>query len=258
MHAFLNTATVAARKAGRLIMRGYERLDEVKVTQKAPNDFVTDVDQKSEDIILQTLSAAYPDHAFLAEESGNHGESDHLWVIDPLDGTSNFVHGYPHFCISIALVLHGKVEHGLIYDPVRDDLFTATRGGGAFLNGHRLRVQGSKTLASSLLGLSLAKRALPSSIKNAVADMTDKSAGIRRAGSAALDLAYVAANKLDACYQWGMKPWDIAAGVLMVHEAGGLVLDPRGREYLASGHLLACNLKLMPQLEVIMSAHPND
>jgi myo-inositol-1(or 4)-monophosphatase len=258
MHPFLNTATTAARKAGRVIMRGYERLDEVKVTQKAHNDFVTDIDQKAEEIILQILSAAYPEHAFLAEETGQQGESDHLWIIDPLDGTSNFIHGYPHFCISIALVLRGKIEHGLIYDPVRDDLFTATRGGGAFLNGHRLRLNGAKTLGSALLGVSLAKRALPGSIKNAVTDMTDKTAGLRRSGSSALDLAYVAANKLDACYQWGMKPWDIAAGVLMVHEAGGLVLDPRGREYLVSGHLLASNLKLMPQLEAIMSAHPND
>lgn len=258
MHPFLNTATTAARKAGRLIMKGYERLDGVKVTLKAPNDFVTDIDQKSEQIIIDTLMTAYPDHAFMGEESGTHGQSDHLWVIDPIDGTTNFVHGYPHFCISIALVLKGKVEHGLIYDPVRDDLFTATRGGGAFLNGHRLRMNAPKTLGTALLGISLAKRKQPASIKNAVIDMTEKAAGVRRSGSSALDLAYVAANRLDSCYQWGMKPWDIAAGVLMVHEAGGLVLDPRGREYLASGHLLASNLKLMPQLETIMSEHPND
>lgn len=258
MHPFLNTATTAARKAGRAIMRGYERLDEVKVSQKGHNDFVTDVDQKAEKIIIETLQTAYPDHAFMGEESGTQGESEFLWVIDPIDGTTNFVHGYPHFCVSIALVQKGKVEHGLIYDPVRDDLFTASRGGGAFLNGHRLRKSGPKALSSSLVGVSLAKRTIPATIKAAVIDMGEKSSGIRRAGSSALDLAYVAANKLDACYQWGMKPWDIAAGVLMVHEAGGLVIEPRGREYLSTGHLLASDLKLMPQLEAILATHPDD
>jgi myo-inositol-1(or 4)-monophosphatase len=258
MHPFLNTATTAARKAGRIIMRGYERLDEIKVTQKAPNDFVTDIDQKSENIILETLATAYPEHGFMAEESGSQGEGDYLWVIDPLDGTTNFVHGYPHFCISIALVYRGKVEHGLIYDPVRDDLFTATRGGGAFLNGHRIRMNGPKTLATALLGLSYAKRSLPASIKGVLHELTDTAGGMRRSGSSALDLAYLACNKIDACYQWGMKPWDIAAGVLMVHEAGGLVLDPTGKEYLATGHLFGANLKLMPQLEAIFNAHPHD
>jgi myo-inositol-1(or 4)-monophosphatase len=258
MHPFLNTATAAARKAGRIIMKGYERLDEVKVSEKAKNDFVTDVDQKAEQVILETLQAAYPEHAFLAEESGNLGQGEFLWVIDPLDGTTNFVHGYPHFCVSIALVYKGKIEHALIYDPVRDDLFTASRGAGAFLNGHRLRLNGTKTLGSSLVGISLAKRTNPPSIKAAALDLTDKSAGIRRSGSSALDLAYVAASKLDACYQWGMKPWDIAAGVLMVHEAGGLVLEPRGREYLTTGHLLASNLKLMPQLEAVLATQPDD
>jgi myo-inositol-1(or 4)-monophosphatase len=255
MHPFLNTATTAARKAGRVIMRGYERLDEIKISQKAPNDFVTDIDQKAEQIILETLQTAYPEHAFLAEESGAVGESEFLWVIDPLDGTMNFVHGFPHFCISMALVHRGKVEHGLIYDPVRDDLFTASRGGGAFLNGHRIRMNGPKTLATALLGLSYAKQGLPAPIHLVLQDLTDKAGAMRRSGSSALDLAYVAANKLDASYQWGMKPWDIAAGVLMVHEAGGLVLDPSGKEYLATGHLFATNLKLMPQLETLYQAH---
>lgn len=258
MHPFLNTATTAARKAGRVIMRGYERLDEIKITQKAPNDFVTDIDQKAEHIILETLYTAYPDHAFMGEESGTQGEGDYLWVIDPLDGTTNFVHGYPHFCVSIALIYRGKIEHGLIYDPVRDDLFTATRGGGAFLNGHRLRITGAKSPATALVGLSVAKRSLPDNIKDTLWAITEKSAGIRRSGSSALDLAYVASNKLDACYQWGMQSWDIAAGVLMVHEAGALVVEPEGREYLRTGHLLAANLKLMPQLEALVTVRSND
>jgi myo-inositol-1(or 4)-monophosphatase len=258
MHPFLNTATTAARKAGRVIMRGYERLDEVKVTQKSPNDFVTDVDHKAEQLIIETLATAYPEHAFLGEESGAQGESDFVWVIDPIDGTLNFVHGFPHFCISIALICKGKVEHALIYDPVRDDLFTGSRGGGSYHNGHRMRMTGAKTLSTALTGVSYAKRKLPGSINTVINDLTEKSGGIRRSGSSALDLAYVAANKLDACYQWGMKPWDIAAGVLLVHEAGGLVLDPAGREYLASGHLLASNLKLMPQLEAVYNAQTHD
>lgn len=258
MHPFLNTATTAARKAGRVIMRGYERLDEIKVTQKAPNDFVTDIDQKAESIIIETLQTAYPEHAFLGEESGSQGEGEYLWIIDPLDGTTNFVHGFPHFCISIALIYRGKVEHGLIYDPVRDDLFTASRGAGAFLNDHRLRMQEVKTPAAALLAISLAKRPLPSYVKNTAQTLTEKAAGVRRCGSSALDLAYVAASKLDASYQWGMKSWDIAAGVLMVHEAGGLVIEPEGREYLSTGHLLACNLKLMPLLEALVHPPQND
>lgn len=258
MHPYLNTATTAARKAGKVIMRGYERLDEVKISQKAPNDFVTDVDKKAEELIIETLSTAYPEHAFIAEESGVLGEGDCIWIIDPLDGTTNFVHGYPHFCVSIAMLYRGKIEHGLIYDPVRDDLFTASRGSGAYLNGHRLRMNGAKLLSNALVGVSLTKIMPPDRIRAAVIELAEKTAGFRRAGSSALDLAYVAAGKLDACYQWGMKPWDIAAGALMVHEAGGLVLEPKEREYLKTGHLIASNLKLMPQIEALFKAYLDD
>lgn len=255
MHPFINTATTAVRKAGRAIMRGYERLDEVKVSQKAQNDLVTDIDHRSEKIIVETLQEAYPDHAFLGEELGAQGKSDHLWVIDPLDGTTNFVHGYPHFCISVALILKGKIEHGLIYDPVRDDLFTASRGSGAFYNGHRMRVKTHHNLSKALIGLSYTKKFLPKRINNTLLEMYDKAGGVRRGGSSALDLAYVAAGKLDGCYQWGMKPWDVAAGILLINEAGGLALEPNGEDMLKTGHIIGCNLKLMPSIEAIVKSH---
>jgi myo-inositol-1(or 4)-monophosphatase len=258
MHPILNIAVRAARKAGNHIKRSFERLDEVKITAKGQNDFVTDVDQKSELIIIETLSASYPDHGFLGEEYGEKVGDEHTWIIDPIDGTTNFIHGYPHFCISLALKIHDRIEHALIYDPIRDDLYTATRGSGAFLNEHRIRVKQSKTLSESLVGLSFSKRHLPKRIEGVIHEIAESAGGIRRGGSAALDLAYVAAGRLDASYQFGMKLWDIAAGGLIVSEAGGLVQDTSGKDYLQTGHLVASNLRLMPALELLIKAAHDD
>lgn len=255
MHPMLNIATRAARKAGQRIMRGYDRLDKVKVSRKAQNEYVTEVDHEAEEIIIETLKESYPTHGFLGEESGETLGDDYKWVIDPLDGTTNFVHGYPHFCVAIALCFKGKVHHGLIYDPVRDDLFTASKGSGAYLNDHRVRIKENAKLQKALVGMSFSKRKMTDSISNAQLEIRDKSGSVRRAGSSALDLAYVAAGRLDACYQHGMNIWDIAAGGLMVSEAGGICADVTGGDYLETGHLVAGNLKLLPQIEAIVLKH---
>lgn len=252
MHPILNIATRAARKAGLHIKRSFERIEDVKVTQKGPNDYVTDVDKKAELIIIETLQQSYPTHGFLGEESGEIAGDDHVWIIDPIDGTTNFIHGYPHFCISMALQIQGRIEHGLIYDPIRDDLYLATRGAGAFLNEHRIRVRQMKILSESLVGLCYGKRMLPAHSDALMGNFNQKTGGIRRSGSSALDLAYVAAGRLDASYQFGVKLWDMAAGTLLVTEAGGVIEDMAGDNYLKSGHFIATNMKLMPLMEAIV------
>ncbi len=255
MHPMLTIATRAARKAGSRIMRGFDRLDKVKVSQKAQNDYVTEVDCEAEQIIIESLKQSYPTHSFLGEECGLIPGDDYQWIIDPLDGTTNFVHGYPHFCIAIAVTFKGIVEHGLIYDPVRDDLFTASKGSGAYLNDHRMRVKETTQLNKALVGMSFRKRILTPAVSDVLLELRDSAGSIRRAGSSALDLAYVAAGKLDACYQFGMNSWDVAAGGLMVKEAGGLCLDVTGGNYLETGHLVAANLKLIPQIEEIVKKY---
>lgn len=252
MHPILNIATRAARKAGLHIKRSFERIEEVKVSQKGPNDYVTDVDKKAEHIIIETLQQSYPTHGFLGEESGELPGDEHTWIIDPIDGTTNFIHGYPHFCISMALKIHDRIEHGLIYNPISDDLYLATRGAGAFLNERRIRVRQIKVLSESLVGLCYGKRAMPPGSDQLLRNFNQKTGGVRRSGSSALDLAYVAAGRLDAAYQFGVKLWDVAAGGLLVTEAGGIVEDMTGDDYLSSGHFVACNMKLMPLMEAIV------
>ncbi len=253
MHPFLNIATRAARKAGSHIMRAYERLDEVKVSSKGVNDYVTDVDRKSEEIIIDTLFKFYPTHGFLGEESGETvGHDNCRWIIDPLDGTMNFIHGYPNFCISMAYEENGRIEHGLIYDPVRDVLFTASRGSGAFCNDKRVRVRNFKLLSKALITLSFNKRDLTPDHAHKMIQLTLQSAAIRRSGSAALDLAHVAAGLADGCVQWGMQIWDIAAGTLMISEAGGVIVGLEGDDYLNTGSFMGGSLKLMPALEALL------
>lgn len=252
MHPTLTIATRAARKAGLHIKRAFERIDEIKVSQKGPNDYVTEVDKKAELILIEALQQSYPTHGFLAEESGEHPGDEHTWIIDPIDGTTNFIHGYPYFCISMALRVGDKIEHGLIYNPISDDLFLGSRGGGAFLNERRIRVREQRVLSEALVGLCYSKRSLPPSSDGLLREFNTQSGGVRRAGSSALDLAYVAAGRLDAAYQYGMKIWDIAAGGLLVTEAGGHVVDVSGEDYLKSGHLIASNLKLMPLMETLV------
>ena len=254
MHAYVNTAITAARKAGRIIIQAFDRLDEVEVnTKKSKHDYVTTADIASEEAIIEILQQAYPKHRFLGEETGNIGPEDspHEWVIDPLDGTANFVHGYPYFCISIALRYKGKVEHAVIYDPIKDDIYCASLGGGAQKNNHRLRLNKHKLLDKALIGTALpsTKSHLRSTFIEANKTVIENCSSLRICGAAALDLAYVAAGSLDGFWSVGLKPWDVAAASLIIKEAGGIVMDHQGGEsYIDSGNIIAANPKLIKQL----------
>jgi len=251
MHAHLNIAVRAARRAGETIARYANRLDTVGVTVKDRNDFVTEADQAAEDEILRTIRRAYPNHAVLAEESGASGDSEITWIIDPLDGTTNFIHGIPHYAVSIAVRERGRLEHGVIYDPNRRELYTASRGAGAQLDGRRIRVAQRRKLDDAVLGTGIPSRTLEH--VDAYFDMlkriTVRSAGIRRAGAAALDLAYVAAGRLDGFWEIGLEPWDIAAGALLIQEAGGVSGDLEGQPtFLDSGHIVSGNPQIFSAL----------
>ncbi|OED37014.1 inositol monophosphatase [Chromatiales bacterium (ex Bugula neritina AB1)] len=246
MHPMMNIAIRAARAGGRVLTQHMDRVESIKVDSKGLNDFVTEVDFLTEREIVSTLSRSYPEHGFIAEESGETGNPDaeFKWYIDPLDGTKNFIHGYPSFCVSIAAAQHGKVEQAVIYNPVSQELFTATRGGGATLDGKRLRVGKRNGLEEALLGTGYdfnGKTDYPAYLKTQ-RRFTALSSGIRSQGSAALDLAYVAAGRLDGFWEYDLKPWDIAAGALLVREAGGLVGDMSGEEgWFESGNLVAAS-----------------
>ena len=219
MHPLENIAITAARAAGNFIMRHLDRADALNVTRKGRNDFVTEVDRGAEAEIVHTIRKAYPDHAILAEEGGASGEHDFLWIVDPLDGTTNFLHGFPHFAVSIGVQHKGKLQHGVIYAPCTQDLYVATRGSGAVLNNRKIRVSKTSSLDESLIGTGVPIRAganldeyLPQ-----LRAVVEKTAGVRRAGAAALDLAYVAAGRLDAFWEMRLQPWDMAAGILLVN-----------------------------------------
>jgi myo-inositol-1(or 4)-monophosphatase len=258
MHPMLNIAVKAARRAGSIINRASDNLDALTVRHKSLNDLVSEVDRAAEDAIIDVLKGAYPDHAILAEESGAAGESDHVWIIDPLDGTTNFLHGFPVYCVSIAMTHKGVLTHGLVYDPVRNDLFTASRGAGAFLNERRIRVSKREKLIDTLIGTGFPFReqAHTDAYVAMMKDFMHKTAGIRRPGAAALDLANVAAGRLDGFWEIGLQPWDMAAGALMILEAGGLVGDLEGNEgFLQKGHVCAANPKIFPQMLAVIGAH---
>lgn len=249
-HPMLNVAVKAARAAGAIINRAALDVEALRISQKQVNDFVTEVDQASEAAIIETLLTAYPGHGILAEESGSqHGakDSDYVWIIDPLDGTTNFIHGFPFYCVSIALAVKGKIEHAVVYDPTRNDLFTATRGRGAFLNDRRLRVSKRIRLADCLVSTGFPFRP-GDNFKEYMAMMGDvmqRTAGLRRPGAAALDLAYVAAGYTDGFFEKGLQPWDVAAGSLLVTEAGGLVGNLSGdANFLDQKECLAANPKI--------------
>lgn len=252
MHPWVNIAKTAARHAGDIIARSLERLDTVKVNEKALNDFVTDVDLRAEQVIIDTIRDAYPEHGILAEESGgSQTEADTVWIVDPLDGTRNFLHGFPQFAVSIGIKHKGRLEHGLIYDPLRYEYFTATRGSGAYLNNTRIRVSKRTHLEQALLGTGFPFRdkTLMASYLPTFENLIGQAGGIRRAGAAALDLAYVAAGRLDGFWELGLKPWDLAAGVVIIKEAGGLVSDLLGEEnYLSSGNIIAGNPRIFKAL----------
>jgi len=247
MHPMLNIAVRAARGAGDVIMRRFERLDTVAVETKQRNDYVSEVDHEAEGRIIDTLLRTYPSHGILAEESGERKGDGHLWIIDPLDGTTNFLHGFPHFAVSIALMADDRLEQGVIYDPVRQELFTASRGNGAEVNNRRMRVSQRRGLEGALLGTGFPYREdqPAEAYMDMLRDFMRLSAGVRRPGSAALDLAYLAAGRIDGFWELGLSRWDIAAGALLVREAGGIIGDLHGGDdYLASGDVIAANPKV--------------
>ncbi len=256
MHPMLNIAIRAARRAGDQIVRQMDQIHGMEIRAKGANDFVTEVDQQAERVIIDTLLKAYPDHAILAEESGARGESDHVWIIDPLDGTTNFLHGYPQFAVSIALQIKGRLEQAVIYDPLRQDLFTASRGAGAHYNNQRMRVGKRPSLEGALLGTGFPIRN-PAGLDDYLQGfraLFPKTAGIRRAGAASLDLAYVARGWLDGFWEYHLQPWDIAAGALLVQEAGGLVGDPAGGSgHMQSGDIVVGNPRIFR--EIVQTLH---
>jgi len=258
MHPMLTIAVKAARRAGNIISRASRNLDIVAVREKAVNDFVSEVDREAEQAIIRTLHDAYPDHSILAEESGASGNSDHQWIIDPLDGTTNFLHGFPQYAVAIALRQRGVITQAVIYDPSRNDLFTASRGRGAYLNDQRIRVSKRAHLRSSLLGTGFPFRQLEhvDAYLVILRDMMKGAAGVRRAGSATLDLAYVAAGRLDGFWEFGLSPWDMAAGALLITEAGGLVGDLIGENrYLETGNIVAGTPKVFVELLKAIEPH---
>jgi len=245
MEPMINIALRAARKAGDFIVRASDDLDRYEVKAKGVNNFVTEVDVRAEQDIIQQLRKAYPEHGILGEESGFTGDPDaeYCWVIDPLDGTTNFIRGIPHYGVSIACLRRGKPEHAVIIDPVRREEFIASRGKGAQLNGRRLRVSNRPSLDGALLGTGIPYKdhcdARLEAYSKSLATLAAQCAGIRRAGAATLDLAYVAAGRLDAFWEIGLSRWDLAAGTLMIREAGGLVTDVDASDnYLESGNVV--------------------
>lgn len=261
LHPMLNTAIKAARAAGAIINRAALDVEAVRVSQKQINDYVTEVDQASEASIIETLLTAYPGHGILAEESGRqHGarDSEHVWIIDPLDGTTNFLHGFPVYCISIALSVRGRIEHGVVYDPTRNDLFTATRGRGAFMNDRRMRVSKRTRLSECLLGTGFPYRPGDdfAGYMKMMAEVMQHTHGLRRPGAAALDLAYVAAGFTDGFFETGLSIWDVAAGSLLVTEAGGLVGNFTGEaDFLEQRECLAGPARIYGQLVKLLGKY---
>jgi myo-inositol-1(or 4)-monophosphatase len=258
MHPMLNIAVRAARSAGNIIARAADRVDSYTITLKAQNDFVSEVDHQAEQEIIKVIRKAYPHHGILAEESGTHNGDDYLWVIDPLDGTTNFLHGFPQFSVSIALKHKGQLEQAVVYDPLHQELFTATRGAGAQLNDRRLRVTKIKGLEGALLGTGFPfkQQEYLETYLNTFRSLFPMTSGIRRAGSAALDLAYVAAGRLDGFWEIGLSEWDMAAGALLVQEAGGIVGDfSGGDEFLKTGNLVTGNPRVFKAMLETIAPH---
>jgi myo-inositol-1(or 4)-monophosphatase len=261
LHPMINVAVKAARAAGAIINRAALDVESVRISQKQVNDFVTEIDHAAEAIIIETLLTAYPGHGILAEESGQeHGaqDSDYVWIIDPLDGTTNFIHGLPIYCVSIALAVKGKVEQAVVYDPTRNDLFTATKGRGAYLNNRRIRVAKRTQLKDCLISTGFPYR--PDDDINTylrlMGEMIQRTAGLRRPGAAALDLAYVAAGYTDGFFELGLQPWDVAAGSLLITEAGGLVGNFSGdSNFLEQRECMAGNPRIYGQMVSILGKY---
>ena len=252
MHALLNVAVQAARRAGNILARKLNNPEKLKVEQKGRNDFVSDADRKAEEAIIETIRDLYPDHAILAEESGADGDSDTVWIIDPLDGTTNYLHGFPVFAVSIGVRVKGRMEHAVVYDPMRQELFTASRGDGAQLDGRRIRVSGGTSLEHSLIGTGFPYKLIDDEMTpylKMLETVLRNTSGVRRPGAAALDLAYVAAGRLDGFWETNLNAWDLAAGSLLIREAGGIISGLDGSEnFLDTGHVLAGTPKIYAAL----------
>ncbi|HEV8645622.1 MAG TPA: inositol monophosphatase family protein [Burkholderiales bacterium] len=258
MHPMLNIAVKAARRAGGIISRASQNLDVLTIKHKSLNDLVSEVDRASEEAIIDVIKSAYPEHAILAEESGASGNSEYVWIIDPLDGTTNFLHGFPQYCVSIGLLHKGVPTQGVIFDPTRNDLYTASRGRGAYLNDKRLRVSRRDKLIDGLIGTGFPFRMFEylDAYNAMLKDMMTRCAGVRRPGSAALDLAAVAAGHFDGFWEIGLSPWDMAAGVLMITESGGLVGDFEGNDkFMERGQIVAGNPKIFSQILHLLQPH---
>jgi len=265
MHPMLNIAVKAARRAGSIINRAALDRTQLEIRSKRANDFVTQVDRAAETAVIDIIRQAYPDHAILGEESGAlegrpggrnaSAKDEYRWIIDPLDGTTNYIHGFPQYCVAIGLQHRGVIEHGVIYDPAKNELFTASRGRGAFLDDRRIRVTKCASLKDALVGTGFPFKELPrlDFYCRQLKEVMQTASGVRRTGSAALDLAYVAAGRLDGFWELGLSPWDVAAGALLVQEAGGLVGDLAGDAgYLEGGEIAAATPKVFPQLLVAL------
>jgi myo-inositol-1(or 4)-monophosphatase len=259
MQPLLNIAIQAARRAGETIVRGLNRVHRLEVRAKGENDFVSEIDTQAEREIIDTVHRRYPQHDFLGEESGQSGhDSEFLWIIDPLDGTTNFLHGYPQFAVSIGVQRRGRMEHAVVYDPMRQELFTASRGEGAQLDGKRIRVTPHIGLERALIGTGFPYRANLQWLDSYMAMLKavmQSTAGVRRPGAAALDLAYVAAGRLDAFWELGLSPWDTAAGMLLITEAGGMVGRLNGGEYKGEGDIVAGTPKVYAPLLELLAPH---
>jgi myo-inositol-1(or 4)-monophosphatase len=251
MQPLLNLAIKAARRAGDIIVRAIPRLESIEVHSKGRNDYVSDVDRAAEADIIETVRRLYPDHAFLGEESGASGSGDVVWIIDPLDGTTNFLHGFPTFAVSIGVQVKGRMEHGVVFDPMRQELFTASRGEGAQCDGRKIRVSKQTTLEGSLIATGFPFRADSPWLDEYLAMLKAvmlKASGLRRPGAAALDLAYVAAGRCDGFWEMGLKPWDTAAGTLLITEAGGRIGTLTGDDYKQGGHIIGGTPKVYAAL----------
>ena len=258
MHPMLNTAVKAARRAASIVTRASNNLDVIKVERKQQNDFVSEVDRAAEQAIIETILEAYPTHSILAEESGSKGDSEFQWIIDPLDGTTNFLHGFPVYAVSIALAFRGQVQQAVVYDPARNDLFYASKGRGAFLNDRRLRVSKRTRLAESLIGTGFPFRKGDNfkQYLQIFETVMRSCAGLRRPGAAALDLCYVAAGWYDGFFETGLQPWDVAAGSLLISEAGGLIGNFTGEaDFLHQREVVAGNPKIYGQLVQLLAPH---
>lgn len=262
MEPMINVALKAARKAGEIIERAFERLDLVEIEEKGQNDFVSDVDRQAEKEILYHLKKAYPDHRFLGEEGGAQGpeNAEYEWIIDPLDGTTNFLHGIPHFAVSIACLKKGQLEHAIVFDPMKREEFTASRGRGAILNERRIRTSPRRGLDGAVIGTGIPFNGYAlqhiEPYTECLKEIAGQTAGIRRPGSAALDLAYVAAGRFDGFWEMNLKPWDIAAGILLIKEAGGMLCDFQGGSaYLENGNIICASPKVFKPLVQIVGKH---